>query len=547
MIFGRDQKEMTVERQHRGVRYDVERVEIHGPVMSIFGWAFLEDRPTDQIRIHSKNSWGSDSVPAVAGQPRPDIFRRLGLQNAKLCGFAASGLLVDAESELYIDLFDDSSSETTVFFGWIRIGHDGRLQFESFIAPAFANSTVTSTSAPHVLDLNYEAKSYIAQVLPRQRSEPLYDVDLDDITIMTSIYQGREFLDDFFGTFLENTSRYGEFVIVDNGNTDPELSDFIGYWAERLKNASVVRVQQNQGYIEGICEGFNNRKLSGHVVVLNTDLMLPPRWLERLARPLRYFDNLATITPLTNAGTSCSFPIIGVDNPLLLGRDLAEIDTVFENLDSISNITDIPSGVGFCMLLNGRLIEEMGFFERKTFGLGYGEENDWSLKAYKRGWRNILYPGLFVYHKHGGIYPSDQKQELIQRNLKIIADRYPFYDEMVHGYFSDDPLFSLRTLVSWIVATGGVEEDRITRCDMTQLGALLRSWRGEPRVVLLEDAPKETWGALLLSSEVRGFVWGWGINERNGFLSFVVGSPTTEIVNHSDQSSVKSVKSPETP
>ena len=42
---------------------------------------------------------------------------------------------------------------------------------------------------------------------------------------------------------------------------------------------------------------------------------------------------------------------------------------------------------------------------------GYGEENDWSMRARQIGYKNIIVPNLFVYHKHGGSFSHVEKNK----------------------------------------------------------------------------------------------------------------------------------------
>ena len=42
----------------------------------------------------------------------------------------------------------------------------------------------------------------------------------------------------------------------------------------------------------------------------------------------------------------------------------------------------IPTAVGFCMYIRRECLKEVGEFRAEVFGKGYGEENDFCLRAY---------------------------------------------------------------------------------------------------------------------------------------------------------------------
>ena len=95
------------------------------------------------------------------------------------------------------------------------------------------------------------------------------------------------------------------------------------------------------------------------------------------------------------------------------------------------------------MLLSSFAIDKVGDFDEGEFSPGYGEENDWSLRASKSGYINILCPTVFVYHIHGHTY-GNSRQILIDAHSKIIQKRYPNYEQAVRQFFATDVLLYFR-------------------------------------------------------------------------------------------------------
>ena len=92
----------------------------------------------------------------------------------------------------------------------------------------------------------------------------------------------------------------------------------------------------------------------------------------------------------------------------------------------------MPTGVGFCMGMNLKAIQEVGLLDEENFGKGYGEENDWCQRAIAAGYENVHVDNLFVYHKHGGSFPSEEKQRLLKEHSeallrKLFIISYIFY------------------------------------------------------------------------------------------------------------------------
>ena len=53
-----------------------------------------------------------------------------------------------------------------------------------------------------------------------------------------------------------------------------------------------------------------------------------------------------------------------------------------------------------------------------TFGRGYGEEVDWCQKVRALGGRHLGLPGLFVEHRGGESFGSEEKLKLVEEYLE---------------------------------------------------------------------------------------------------------------------------------
>ena len=69
---------------------------------------------------------------------------------------------------------------------------------------------------------------------------------------------------------------------------------------------------------------------------------------------------------------------------------LAEVDVAALNRLAgqclAAQTLDIPTAVGFCMYIRRDCLARTGWFDADAFGTGYGEENDFCLRAAVAGW-----------------------------------------------------------------------------------------------------------------------------------------------------------------
>ena len=272
-----------------------------------------------------------------------------------------------------------------------------------------------------------------------------YQVDKTPIDIIIPVYNGYEFLEALFNSIEKNTSCAYRLIVVNDCSPDVKVKPYL---LERLKNhptSIFIDHEKNQGFLKSVNEAYTH--VQHHFVLLNTDTEVPSFWLERLMYPILHMENIASTTPFTNSGEIASFPNFVADNPIFDDMSVEALDSVFKTVNPDHFYAEVPTGVGFCMGVNYTLTQQIGMFVEDTFGKGYGEENDWCQRAIKEGYKNLIVPNLFVYHKHGGSFSAEEKQQLLEKNAVTLLERHPNYGQDVTAYIQANPHETLRHLL----------------------------------------------------------------------------------------------------
>lgn len=287
------------------------------------------------------------------------------------------------------------------------------------------------------IDLGY---MQLGSLRPHLQGESIATGDAIDIII--PVYNGFELLHPLFESVRQTSQPY-RLIIVNDASPDSRVGDYLQSIANNANNVILAENDCNIGFVRSVNRGLSMS--SNDVVILNTDTELPDRWLERLIRPIRLDETVASATPMTNSGTICSFPNFLENNSLFDDLSLEAIDAQFDKM--IPLYTEVPTGVGFCMAMSRSALNEIGVLDEETFGKGYGEENDWCQRAIKAGYKNVLVENLFVYHKHGGSFESEEKQALCKANERKLLDKHPDYLNEVGRFCQADPLSQFRSYV----------------------------------------------------------------------------------------------------
>lgn len=283
--------------------------------------------------------------------------------------------------------------------------------------------------------------------------DEIYNFSVD---IIVPVYNGFDYLERLFKTIEQTDMKYRLFII-DDKSPDERVLPFLTEYAKDKENVFLFENSINLGFVQSV-----NKALSvsdSDVAIVNTDVILPDKWLERLMIPIILRNDTASSTPFTNSGTICSFPVFCDNNDLFLGLDIDEIDNEFLKIKPVYN--EMPTGVGFCMGMKRNVINEIGIFDAEVFYKGYGEENDWCQRAIEHGYKNVHVENLFVWHKHGGSFLSEDKKRYIERNFKLLLQKHPNYEKDVALYCKKDPAKNIREYVKWQLISREARENYV--------------------------------------------------------------------------------------
>lgn len=224
----------------------------------------------------------------------------------------------------------------------------------------------------------------------------------------------------------------GRLIVVDDCSPEAKLSA----WLDRLaKSGAIVllRNKRNLGFVASVNRGMRHAG-NRDVALLNSDTEVPPGWLRRLQAHAYAEDRVATVSPLSNNATICSY--LGYEGGAMpRGITLERIDAACRAANA-GRFAPAPTTVGFCMYIRRAALDETGPFDVKTFGKGYGEENDFCLRSAALGWRHHIACDTFVLHE-GGTSFGAAADTGITRAFGILTERYPDYPARIAQFVND--------------------------------------------------------------------------------------------------------------
>ncbi len=234
-----------------------------------------------------------------------------------------------------------------------------------------------------------------------------------------------------------------EVVVLNDASPEGEIRDYVSELAEAGR-ITLVTNEVNLGFV-ATCNHAMQLHTARDVVLLNSDTVVADGWLDRLAACAAAAPLAASVTPFSNNATLCSYPRIAVSNELPPDVSVSALDEIFSRVNA-GRFIEIPTAVGFCMYMRRAAIHAVGMFDADAFGRGYGEENDWCMRAAGRGFSHLLCGSLFVYHQGEVSFAGDASASKAKAQA-VIDSRYPEYNGLISKHLTEDPARDMRRRV----------------------------------------------------------------------------------------------------
>lgn len=263
------------------------------------------------------------------------------------------------------------------------------------------------------------------------------------VAIIIPVYKGVQETINCISSVIQaiNETPYRLIVIND---CSPDLD--MKYELAKFKKHANVEIFDNEinlGFVGTVNKGMLIAE-AHDVILLNSDTIVANKWLDAIlleAYSSTNSDIIGTVTPISNNATICSFPEFCIDNELPTNYDVHRL----ASLCSTNNIPaqELPTAHGYCMFIKRAVLNDVGYFDQQKWGKGYAEENDFSLRASKLGWRHVVTNKTFVHHL-GSVSFANNAEEFISKNLEKLNAIYPDYPELVSRFVKKDPVRLLR-------------------------------------------------------------------------------------------------------
>ncbi len=219
---------------------------------------------------------------------------------------------------------------------------------------------------------------------------------------------------------MRTTSYPYRLILVDNGSgaeTKAYLEELNNRCA--LSAIALIRNEENLGYIKAVNQGMRISD-APYVCLMNNDTIPGIGWLEKLISFAEAHKD------------------IGLMNPLCDGHGDLTIDEYSGRVGTNGDrYMEMNQCFGFCTLVKREVIDKTGYLD-EAFGMGGYDDTDYSMRAFRAGYRCASVHSAYVYHKkHLSFKASGANNSFTPKGQEAYLKKWPRHLRIGLTFFSD--------------------------------------------------------------------------------------------------------------
>lgn len=224
-----------------------------------------------------------------------------------------------------------------------------------------------------------------------------------------------ERLEHFTGTSVQS------YIVINDGSFDATTAWLLKH-SEQKQGYRLVDFNEIRGYTRAL--NFGIRISTGeYLVIMNSDALVSAGWLGGMLECMCSISNVGIVGPLTNAGGFQSVPNLfgkGGDFTVNVIPQGWDVDTMSSAVRNISEGTCLPVALvnGFFYMAKKHVFETIGLYDTKNFAVGYGEEDDFCLRARAAGFAIVVSDSVYVYHFKSKSFGKARRSALIRQGIE---------------------------------------------------------------------------------------------------------------------------------
>lgn len=269
------------------------------------------------------------------------------------------------------------------------------------------------------------------------------------LCVVVCVHNAPDYTSICIDSILKHTPQPYELVIVNDGS-NAQTSAMLQQYSEQYDHVRLIHHGVAKGYTGAANAGLKTSK-SDYTILLNSDTIVSEHWSAQLIACGESDDKIGIVGPLSNAATYQSVPFVFDEHGHWKQNTLPGDTTVTQYARAICDVSAksyprVPVANGFCFVVKRAVIDRIGYLDEETFPRGYGEENDYCLRATDAGFEIAIADDAYVYHATSKSFGVKQRESLTRDAHHAIRSKYSKerLDGIDHALRNNDAMDAVR-------------------------------------------------------------------------------------------------------
>lgn len=373
-------------------------------------WKFMMALGRFRQKMAPNSSWRAKVLDLLLSPIRNSMNKR----NAKKKG---GRKLIHNSVKQILDLINKRGLKITVKKSWEVLRTEGFFGLVRKIKALSSGQNFAANITPGDNIIPNEDSSLIKVTEVRLPQKP--ETHSKSIDIIICVHNALTDVQNCIQSVFQNSTRPYRLIIVNDGS-DIDTKGYLREIAHENKDIILLENSSALGYTKAANQGISASS-ADYVILLNSDTIVPPEWLDRMIQPFLINSRVGIVGPISNTASWQSVPDLlengdWAQNTLPNGISIDEMGKLVSNF-SPQIYPSVPLLNGFCLMIRRELIADIGLLDEINFPMGYGEEDDYIFRARKAGWQLAWADDVYVYHAQSRSYSHERRKLLTEKGL----------------------------------------------------------------------------------------------------------------------------------
>lgn len=227
---------------------------------------------------------------------------------------------------------------------------------------------------------------------------------------------------------IYNKTNFEFQLIIVNDGSNKETSEYLQKIKRENSNFNLIENCEPLGYTKSANLGLKT-STSEYAVLMNSDVIVTENWLSQLIECADSDENIGMVGPISNAASWQSVPNRFDSNGDWAINQLPSNITLDEYSLLVKSISEkkyprVNLLNGVCTLIKRKVFDEILFLDEINFPMGYGEENDFCLRAIDANFELVIDDSTYIFHSKSKSFGHQKRKELSKAGNEVLIRKY---------------------------------------------------------------------------------------------------------------------------